>query len=78
MKITFVAPLQVVVTMLQELSTRPTIDCAMIILRVVLLDDEHKVFYLNISLVTKYWLIRVLLDFRTQPLTLGKMIIWLV
>ncbi len=78
MKITFVAPLQVVVAMLQELSTRLTIDCVMIILKVVLLDNEHKVFYLNISSITKYWPIRVLLDFRTQPLMLRQVIIWLV
>jgi len=52
MKITFVAPLQVVVAMLQDLSTRPTIDCVMRILRMMFLDNEHKVFCLNISSVT--------------------------
>jgi len=45
LKITFVAPLQVITTRLQELPFRPIIDHAMIIMGGVLLDNEHKVLF---------------------------------
>jgi hypothetical protein len=45
LKITFVAPLQIITTRLQESPFRPTIDYAMIILGGVLLDNEHKVLF---------------------------------
>ncbi len=57
---------------LQELSLRLIIDHVMITLGVVLLDNEHKVLCLIISLANKYWSKQVLLDFGVQPLMLGQ------